>query len=386
MKKILFWAAVTMLAAVSCNDKLQNDVPQGELMSFSASVDGAYTKTVIDGMKSYWDGTEGIRVLDGATSKVFEAEVVKTQTATFVEKDQTVKLSGDDYLAVYPESPAGSVTWTGNVAEPVKKFWLPGEQIAVAGSYDPSTHIAMAYAEAGDNNLEFKNVVALVKFTLASDNVTEVCFYGNNSNVITGNFNVTWNEGDPVASKGDYTLTYAKVKAAEGKTLEKGKTYYISVLPCYFDKGFSVETIVDGVKSVKKNSASYTLERNQILDLGELVWVEPAAPTTRTIYFNPGGNGLWDQAGAWFQAWTWGGSSGDAWVTFEKTSEAGIYSAEIPLDRTGMKVYRRSSEHPADSFDDNDKWNNTGDITVTSDKNYLTITGWGGSDWKWSTK
>ena len=64
MKKILFWAAVTMLAAVSCNDKLQNDVPQGELMSFSASVDGAYTKTVIDGMKSYWDGTEGIRVLD----------------------------------------------------------------------------------------------------------------------------------------------------------------------------------------------------------------------------------------------------------------------------------------------------------------------------------
>ena len=54
MKKILFLAAVTILAAVSCN-KIENDAPaqQSNVPSFVASVDGANTKTIIDGMKSY---------------------------------------------------------------------------------------------------------------------------------------------------------------------------------------------------------------------------------------------------------------------------------------------------------------------------------------------
>ena len=65
MKRILFLSAVTILAAASCN-KIENETcPKSDVPSFVASVDGADTKTVIDGMKSYWDGTEGIRVLDG---------------------------------------------------------------------------------------------------------------------------------------------------------------------------------------------------------------------------------------------------------------------------------------------------------------------------------
>ena len=88
MKKILFWSAVAMFAAVSCN-KLESDAPVAEsnVPSFFASVDGADTKTVIDGKKSYWDGTEAIRVFDGkvANGKVYEATVQKSQTAKFVE-------------------------------------------------------------------------------------------------------------------------------------------------------------------------------------------------------------------------------------------------------------------------------------------------------------
>ena len=58
MKKILFLSAVAMIAAASCN-KIENDVPvqESEFPAFVASVDGADTKTVLDGKKSYWDGT-----------------------------------------------------------------------------------------------------------------------------------------------------------------------------------------------------------------------------------------------------------------------------------------------------------------------------------------
>ena len=99
MKKILFWSAVTLFAAVSCN-KVENDAPvqESNVPSFVASVDGADTKTVIDGKKSYWDGTEGIRVLDGtlANGKVYTATVEKSQTATFTEVDGSVSLDEDD--------------------------------------------------------------------------------------------------------------------------------------------------------------------------------------------------------------------------------------------------------------------------------------------------
>ena len=387
MKKILFWSAVAILSAVSCN-KIDVDAPVQESSNvpyFEASVDGADTKTVIDGKKSYWDGTEGIRVFDGKVTngKVYTATVEKTDRAIFTESDPKVSLTGETYLAVYPETPAGSVTWDGNVESAAKNFWLGGDQTPVAGSYDPSTHIAIACTKAGKNSIQFKNVTALVRVELKSDNVTEICFYGNNSDKIAGNFDVKYNEGNPSVSFGNnyYTLTYAKVKNEDGSVLEKG-VYYISVLPAVLSKGFSIELVSNGVKSVKKNSKSYTIKRNTIVNLGAIEWVEPEPPTTRTIYFNPGGSSLWDQANAKFQAWVWGAASGDMWVKFENPSN-GIYSAEIPIDATGMKVLRKSPSHADYNWD---KWNETGDISIPSDKNLLTITGWNANNWKWSNK
>ena len=346
MKKILFWAAVTILAVASCN-KIEEGAPVGEsnVPAFEASVEGADTKTVIDGFKSYWDGTEGIRVLDGklTNGKVYTTNnVEKAETATFVEKDGSVALSGDDYLAVYPEGPAGSVTWDGNVANAAKKFWLPGEdQKPILNSYDPSTHIAVAYTEAGNKNLEFKNVTSLVKFTLKSDNVTEVCFYGNSNEVITGNFDVTFNEGTPTYTTkgtGYKNNTFAKVKAASGKTLDKG-TYYISVLPCMFSKGFAAETVAYGAKGTKKNSKEYTLERSQILDLGDLSWT-PDKDATFDFELDTDNSKQWFNPGHLY-VWTDGADKKEplgGWPGTKMTKSGNTYSVNIPKEYIGKKL------------------------------------------------
>lgn len=337
MKKILFWSAVTLFAAVSCN-KVENDAPvqESNVPSFVASVDGADTKTVIDGMKSYWNGTEGIRVLDGtlANGKVYTATVEKSQTATFTEVDGSVSLDEDAaYLAVYPEGPAGSVTWDGDVASSAKKFWLPGDQTATEGSYDPSTHIAVAYTEAGNTNLEFKNVVSLVKFTLQSDNVSEVCFYGNNSDVIAGNFDVTYNNGNPtINTKDQYNLSYAKITG----NLEKGKTYYISVLPCEFEGGFSIETIAYGAKGTKRNSKVYTLARNQILDLKDVSWT-PDEDATFILELDT------DNLKNWYNPYLYVWTDEDAkplgdWPGKQMTKNGSICTVTIPKEYIGKKL------------------------------------------------
>lgn len=338
MKKILFWSAVTLFAAVSCN-KVENDAPvqESNVPSFVASVDGADTKTVIDGMKSYWNGTEGIRVLDGtlANGKVYTATVEKSQTATFNEVDGLVLNETADYLAVYPEGPAGSVTWDGDVASSAKKFWLPGDQTATEGSYDPSTHIAVACTEAGNTNLNFKNVVSLVKFTLQSDNVSEVCFYGNNSDVITGNFDVNYNGGEPTWTNdgaGYAKNMYAKITG----NLEKGKTYYISVLPCEFGGGFSIETIAFGAKGTKRNSEEYTLARNQILDLGDVSWT-PDEDATFILELDT------DNLKNWYNPYLYVWTDEDAkplgeWPGKQMTKNGSTCTVTIPKEYIGKKL------------------------------------------------
>lgn len=341
MKKILFWAAVTILAAVSCN-KIENDAPaqQSNVPSFVASVDGADTKTIIDGMKSYWNGTEGIRVFDGvlANGKVYTATVEKVQNATFVEADANVAIDETaDYLAVYPEGPAGSVTWDGNITSAAKKFWLPGDQIATLNSYDPSTHIAVAYAESGDINLNFKNVTALIKVNLVSDNVTEICFYGNNSDVIAGNFDVKYSDGQPTWTQGSYTLEYAKVKNNDGSALKKG-VYYISVLPTTLTKGFSIETIAFGAKGTKKNSKSYSLNRNEILDLENLSWTPDEDATLEWTKDTETLTSWWGDV-AYLYVWTDQDERplGD-WPGTEMNWDGTKFSAKIPKEYIGKKL------------------------------------------------
>ena len=96
-----------------------------------------------------------------------------------------------------------------------------------------------------------------------------------------------------------------------------------------------------------------------------------SAATTRTIYFKPSSN--WLEAGAWFDAWTWGGTSSDAWVTFTDSNYDGIYEATIPSDRTGMKILRKD---PASTAHGWTSWAETGDLTITSSQNCLSNTGW----------
>ena len=365
MKKILFWSAAALFVAVSCN-KIENDAPvmESSVPSFVASVDGADTKTVIDGKKSYWDGVEGIRVFDGkvANGKVYEATVQKSQTAKFVEKDASVGISGDDYLAVYPQGPAGSVTWDGNVASPAKKFWLSGEQTAVAGSYDPSAHVAVAYTEAGNNVLEYKNVTALVKVTVANDNVSEVCFYGNSQETVTGNFDVLYNGGAPAVSFGtDYTKnTYAKITG----DIKNGSTYYISVLPCVFEKGFSIEFVIDGVKYIKTLSSKYTIERNQIIDL-PVVTFETEVVKTKTVYVLP--NSAWTSLKGRYAAYCWGTEFAATWYDAADADGDGIYEVDVP-EVVENVIFCCMSANSANNW--NTKLEQTADLVMpTTDKN-----------------
>ena len=373
MKKILYLAAVTILTAVSCN-KMENDAPVQESSNvpyFEAYVDGTETKTVIDDMVSYWNGEEKIWVLNGANNgdwkKEYVANVEKSETATFEETNPATLLSGDDYMAIYPMAPATNAVWKGNVTNAITHLWLGDSQVATEDSYDPQSHIAIAYTKQDDLNLYFKNVTALVKVEIPYDNVTKVIFRGNKNETVSGNFNISYNDGDPKISTPSGTNIQLNSTAYIEGELKKGSTYYISILPCVFEEGFSIDFVIDGLTYTKKNSKKYSVARNQVITLPKISF---ELPENHEVKLKP--NKTWKDKKGYYAAYCWIDDNTYMWRTLDDSNNDGIYEGLVPVDYKKVIFVCMKSDKPH-SFDN--KNYQTNDLTIDSSKCYVVHSG-----------
>ena len=254
MKKLIFttMAISALFLSVSCQKENVNDAPKGEGVVFTAYVDGVDpdTKTVIGKNESNktvskWSGDERIWILNGKNTwkKAFFAEATEpSEKVIFSEEPSETALEGNNYIAIYPASPANDSWWNSEkVNYYVDKLWLTNSQTATAGSYDPSAHIALAHTTT--NSLYFKNMVALLKFTAKSANVTSIKVTVGEGEALAGNFSC-----DPVNEKiatdhvQDYKYDLYNYVELKG-TFEAGKDYYIAVLPGTYS---SLELSVNG--------------------------------------------------------------------------------------------------------------------------------------------
>ena len=107
-----------------------------------------------------------------------------------------------------------------------------------------------------------------------------------------------------------------------------------------------------------------------------------AATTDRIIYLNAGGSGLWDQAGAWFIAWVWGGGTTDAWYRGTSVG-SGVYAFTIPSAATNIIFLRKNPSNTG--LDWNGEWNRM-ETTITSSNNLYTIKSWSSGAWSQLTR
>jgi hypothetical protein len=286
MKKNLFMIAAVAIAAVACNKDLpQEQIPVGEAKVYSAIADGNETKAVLNGKATNWENGDAILIYDGTSAAKYVTSIETPATnADFVIADGETALAGEKVLAVYPEWADGYKSSVADVVDKtLSKAYLASNQNAKAGSYDPNTAIAMAYSE--DANLEFKNATALLKFTVANENVKTVTVYSIGGEKITGEWALDYNNGAPKATpaEGDASAGWVELSAGEG-TFEVGTEYFISVYPQILAGGFGLEFGFEGVSAkqlVKKYESEIEFKRNVILNLGNLEFtgtIEPEEP------------------------------------------------------------------------------------------------------------
>ena len=275
MKRIITSTLLlSALALFSACQKSEQQAPaKGESIVFTASF-APETKTVIDGKQSLWNQDE-IRIFNGNHSEAQEyvTTAVEAATAEFKIKDETKSLTGTSFIAVCPNSLADEAWRNSSADKTINKLRLKPEQTATDGTYDPEGHVAVAYTE--NTTLEFKNACALLKFTIKSANIKEVCVYSTDA-VLSGNFNFN-TEG-----KGSITTTAVDEDTYETNNYVKvvggfvnGQTYYMSCIPGKLANGFTLEVVnTDGKKGKDRTTTNkIVLERSKIYDLGDVTYL-----------------------------------------------------------------------------------------------------------------
>lgn len=378
MKRIITSTLLlSALALFSACQKSEQQAPaKGESIVFTASF-APETKTVINGKQSLWNQDE-IRIFNGNHSEAQEyvTDAASAATAEFKIKNTEATFTGTSFIAVCPNSLATKAWWNSTADKTINKLYLKPEQTATVGTYDPEGHVAVAYTE--NTALSFKNACALLKFTVKSDNIKEVCVYSTGA-VLSGNFNFnTEGQGSiTTTAVGEDTYVsnpYVKVTG----DFVNGQTYYMSCIPGTLTNGFTLEVVND--KAAKGKDNVYTkpieLKRNSIYNLGEVKYEE--RPTeTRTFYLKAGD---WAQGGAVIDAWIWGESITDQWVDFEKIGEK-EFKAELPKGTTGIKLYRRNPIGHKIHEHDNNHWDTSGNLTISDANDCLTFSGWDDKIW-----
>lgn len=280
MKKNLFMvAAVALMAMISCNKEIINPGSEAEIQEpvedvvptipfeFSAYADGADTqapsvnpaavmqKTTLntsgDKPKTHWLASDVISV-NGCNFTV-DKETPVGESARFL--GQVTDDFAAPFKAVYPAS-AG----TFDALE------IPATQTAIAGDFDQSAVIGVAYSEK-DNTLAFKNITSLLKFQVsaACDEVTITSDDALAGTIKVNAVKVEKDENGVDITTVDYTILSAKKEITITGPFVVGKDYFVAVLPGAKSK-FTVR--VDGYYS--RGAASVTPKRNTVMNMKTL--------------------------------------------------------------------------------------------------------------------
>ena len=272
MKKVLILASAALLFA-GCSGSLPDNGEEGEWnISFTASQESVLTKAAIGSSSAgktavNWQASDRLSVFDAASVNCeFVTRDFDAGNPTSCRFEGTVSELATVYTAVYPYNPAALLE-DGVIGGIV----LPGEQVAVAGSFDPSAALMASRSVTGARIFAFKNAVGFVKVTPAFDcSRIELC--AGNGESLAGRGSISFDaDGIPQFTLGEGASHSIALTAPEGSTLAAGTSWYIAVPVTTLAAGWSLKfTKADGSSFTRTGGKPVQFKRNVILDLGEI--------------------------------------------------------------------------------------------------------------------
>ncbi len=266
-------AGAAVLAASCAKENVQSGKEGGKTVEYvdlqlSSLLEGQTsqsTKTAVNPDNGSVSWSEGNKI------SVFDNSVTAESHNNCFEFAGDSKFSGQvpedatEFYALYPYSENASFS-DGAISTT-----LPAEQFATAGTF--ADNVAVMAGKVDGSAIKFKNICSHIGFTITDDitDVKSITLMGNGSEALCGTFSVSFTDGEPSVTVSN-PETYVRLYNEDGSALAAG-TYYFTILPVEFSKGFTVIlTKTDGSQKAKSISSavSKVSVRNKILPLKEL--------------------------------------------------------------------------------------------------------------------
>ena len=236
-------------------------------LTFTATIDGAGTRTALDGSKITWNPAEAINIFYGASGG---SCFVSTNT----EPSQSVSFSGtltaftgttesgeaNSFWAIYPYRENNSSDGTRVMA------YLPERQVGVPENIPDSTMLMVA--KAPGLALAFKQVCAMLRVIVDTPFIERIEIRGNSNETIAGRILVKMDaQGNPEwqqvsEASGKKIELIPSYEFFEADTLGGGINYYVPLLPQEFSEGFTLTCYTAEGKG-SYSTGKVTFGRNQ---------------------------------------------------------------------------------------------------------------------------
>lgn len=260
---ILYLAVLTAMVSACSEDELaDNTQPSGKVpMEFYANTDASTRTELTTDNAVYWEANDAISLFDPTGANNLFSTTQSGPSVTFTGKATPAK---GTYYALYPYNTNAQIEGTTITTT------LPAEQDAREGSFAQGLNPSVATADA-TNSLYFKNVCALVKFTLdgsSTTTITKATLCGNNGEALAGTVTIDASQENPIAN---VDPEWAGIEIALKGNLIAGKTYYFVTAPATLSKGLTLSLYDDkGNVWKKEGTQPATLTASRILNLGTM--------------------------------------------------------------------------------------------------------------------
>ena len=289
MKNLLFvaFAAIAISACQKEIDDNRANASTGEIVTFTASVDNALTKTAV----YYKDGVESFNTLFTSDDKI-SVNGVKTEQIAVSDDRKTIEFSVEGVTGPYyavtathdkgydPETQSYSIQYSGTGAPQKYRTVADGQYASFWSSAD-------ILAACGDSqNLQFKHMTTFYAITInkadssLDSNIKSIYIRQGNGGNIAGSWKLSFEDNTPKLTPATLSALIGYDCGEEG--VSQDATMIVG-LPAYnYEEG-----LIFTIKDVNGNFASYKVPASKTqhaADGGMIIPFKPAfAPASGTI-------------------------------------------------------------------------------------------------------
>ena len=268
-------AAAIAAMAISCQKEETLAVDSNYEVLTLTAVDSQETKTSLSGSSVLWTDDDVVAVFDAKNDKnEFKVDKSVEFSATAPIFSGKVSKGTQDFYAVYPYERANSAD--GGILS----VTIPADQTSKVGSFDEEHNISVAKGTRGlgdgtDCSVTFKNVCALLKFTLPAYITDAQKVTVSSNSTLAGDITVDYSGNDPQVIVPEDGVKSISMTGSFGG----GSTFWFVLAPGEIN-GINVTVETAKTTYAFSTSAVYTIAAGNYKNLGTLKLSETVSITS----------------------------------------------------------------------------------------------------------